>query len=198
MLNVAVSVLQKHDLTVEPVFGTLGRGGKLYDSHYPLLSFIVIPFAAMGLFAAGYSHLPAIYVVGVFAILLSTIIAALNVGATYYLARICLGASERRAIAAALVFGFGTLALRYSRSFCADPLLTLIATSVLILLFAERPRAFVLALLCALAVLAKPVGLLIGAAVFVYLALQQNYRAAFISGSGLAITASKENNGRFC
>src|SRR5260370_24195320 len=61
MLNVAVSVLQKHDLTVEPVFGTPGRGGKLYDGHYPLLSFVVIPFAAMGLFAAGYSHLPPIY-----------------------------------------------------------------------------------------------------------------------------------------
>jgi hypothetical protein len=178
MLNVAVSVLQKHDLTVEPVFGTPGRGGKLYDGHYPLLSFVVIPFAAIGLFVAAYSHLPTIYVVAVFAILLSTIIAALNVGATYYLARNRLGANERRAIAVALAFGFGTLALRYSRSFYADPLLTLIVTAALIALFAEKPRGLLLASLCGLAILAKPVGFLIAAGVFVYLVFQRNYRPA--------------------
>jgi hypothetical protein len=189
MLNVAVSVLQKHDLTVEPVFGTPGRGGKLYDGHYPLLSFVVIPFAALGLFAAGYSHLPAIYVVAVFAILLSTIIAALNVGATYNLARICLGATERRAVAAALAFGFGTLALRYSRSFYADPLLTLVTTAALIALFAENPRALLLAPLCGLAILAKPVGFLLAAGVFVYLVFQRNYLPAFISAFGSGIGA---------
>jgi hypothetical protein len=189
MLNVAVSVVQKHDITVEPPFGKQGRDGKLYAMWYPLLSFVAIPFAAAGLLGARYVHLPATYVVSVFAILLSTIISALNVGATYYLARSRLGASERRAVAAAVAFGFGTLALRYSRSFYADPLLTLITTAAMIALFADEPSAAILASLCGLAILAKPVGVLVSAAVFLYLAFQRKYRAAFVSAIGSAAGA---------
>jgi hypothetical protein len=191
MLNVSVSLIQKQDITVDPTFGQIGRGGKLYGMWYPLLSVVAIPFAAAGLVVAHYIHLPATYVVAVFGILLSTIIAALNVGATYYLARTRLGASETRAIASALCFGFGTLALRYSRSFYADPLLTLLTTGVLIAMFSEAPGCTVLALLCCLIILAKPVGVLVAAAAFLYLVTAGKRRPAFfvalgsIAGSGL-------------
>ncbi len=65
-----------------PAFGTIGRDGKYYSMWYPLLSFIAVPFAALGIFASHHIHLPEAYVVGLAAIVLSTIIAAANAGAT--------------------------------------------------------------------------------------------------------------------
>lgn len=189
MLRVAVSVVEKHSITVPAPFGVPGRGGQTYAIWYPLLSVVAIPFAAAGLLAARYAHLPSIYVVSVFAILLSTIIAALNVGATYYLARSRLGASHRRALAAALAFGFGTLALWYSRTFYADPLLALLVTLAMIVLFADEPSGALLALLCGLAILAKPVGVLLAPAAFLYLVVRRKYRTAFVSAAGAALGA---------
>jgi hypothetical protein len=190
MLNLGVSIAQNHSIAVDPAYGEPGRDGKFYSKWYPLLSFIAVPFVAAGLYLAEQTHLPAEYVAGVFAILLSTIIAALTVGATYYLARFRLGATERHALAAALGFGFGTLALRHSRSFYADPLLGLIVTLALILLLAEAPNAGALAILCGLAILAKPPGLLLGLAAILYLCLRRNYEATFLCGCGTALGAT--------
>jgi nicotinamide riboside transporter PnuC len=187
MLNVALSVVQKHDISVEPGFGAPGRGGKFYDIRYPLLPFLAIPFVAVGLFVAQHAHLPADYIVAIFAILLSTMICASTVGATYYLARERLGTSERRAVAASLVFGFATMALRQARSFYADPLVALLETVALIVMTAETPNAWLLACLCGLAILAKPTAVLVGIAAFTYLVLRRNYRAALISALGSAI-----------
>jgi hypothetical protein len=184
MLNVSVSLIQKHDITVDPTFGQMGRGGKFYGMWYPLLSLVAIPFAAVGLAVAHHVQLPATYVVAVFAVILSTIIAALNVGATYYLGRARLGASETRAIASAVFFGFGTLALRYSRSFYADPLLTLLTTGVLIAMFSQEPSYTVLAILSCLIILAKPVGVLVAAVAFLYLVIDGKRRAAFFVALG--------------
>jgi hypothetical protein len=186
-VNVALSVIQKHDISVEPGFGEPGRGGKFYDIRYPLLPFLAIPFVAAGLFVAQHAHLPAGYVVAVFAIVLSTMICASAVGATYYLARERLGASERRAIAAALVFGFATMALRQARSFYADPLVAFLTTLALIVMTAETPNAWFLACLCGLAILAKPPALLVGIAAFIHLALRRDYKAASISTIGSAV-----------
>jgi hypothetical protein len=186
-VNVALSVVQKHDISVEPGFGAPGRDGKFYDIRYPLLPFLAIPFVAVGLFVAHHAHLPAGYIVPVFAILLSTMICASTVGATYYLARERLGASERRAVAAALVFGFATMALHQARSFYADPLVALLATLALVVMTAEIPNAWLLASFCGLAILAKPTALLVGTAAFIHLALRRNYRAAFISALGSAV-----------
>jgi hypothetical protein len=127
MLNVAVSIVERHSIAVDPAFGTIGRGGQYYSMWYPLLSIIAIPFAALGIFTSRHIHLPEAYILGVDAIVLSTIIAAANAGATYWLAR-RLGVDKRFAAIAGIVFGFATLALRYSRSFYADPLLTFFVT----------------------------------------------------------------------
>ena len=190
MLNVAVSMVEKHDLTVEPELGEPGLDGKFYSKWYPLLSFLAVPFVAIGFWVARFTHLPSAYVAAVFAIVLSTIIAALTVGATYYLARSRLGASEQRSLAAALAFGFGTLALRHSRSFYADPLVALLVTLAVIALLSDKPNAWVLAFLSALAILAKPTGVLVGLTALIFLLSRREYRAALLSVVGsLAGTA---------
>lgn len=70
MVNVSVSSIRKHDITVDPEFRQMRRGG-------PLLSFVAIPFAAAGLVVA-HTRLPATYVVALFAVVLSTIIGAMK------------------------------------------------------------------------------------------------------------------------
>lgn len=182
MLNVAVSIVEEHNITVDPAFGAIGRDGKYYSMWYPLLSFIAVPFAALGIFTSHHIHLPEAYILGLAAILLSTIIAAANAGATYWLAR-RLGVDERFAPIAGIVFGFATLALRYSRSFYADPLLTFFVTLGIGLVL-ENESNFLLAACCALAILSKPPGLLFGVVVFCYAAIKRNWPQMFAAGIG--------------
>jgi hypothetical protein len=184
MLNASISLIQKHDWTVDPIYGQPGRNGKLYGMWYPLLSIVAVPFVAVGLVFARIAHLPPTYVAAVFAIFVSTIIAALNVGATYYLARESLGASEQSAILAGLCFGFCTLSLAYSRTFYADPLSTLVTILVLIAMFSETPNGPALFALCCLAILAKPVGVLVVGVVFLYLVFHRKYVAAAYATAG--------------
>jgi hypothetical protein len=185
MLNVAVSIVEHHDITVDPAFGTIGRNGKYYSMWYPLLSIIAIPFAALGIFISHDIHLPEAYVVGLAAIVLSTIIAAANAGATYWLAR-RLGAERHFAMLAGIVFGFGTLALRYSRSFYADPLLTFFVTLGIGLVL-ESECNFLLAAFCALAILSKPPGLLFGVVAFCYAAIKRNWPQTVAIGAGTTL-----------
>jgi hypothetical protein len=187
MLNVAVSVVENHDITVDPHFGTPGRGGKYYALWYPLLSAVAIPFAAAGIAAARHVHLPEPYVVAVAALLLSTIIAAANVAATAWLA-IRLGVSKLYAVYAGVVLGFCTLALRYARTFYADPLLTLIVT-VGIGLALEEGHEYALALCVALAILAKPPGIFFGAIVLAHALFTKRQKRAWAVFAGLAVGA---------
>ncbi|MGA8035985.1 MAG: hypothetical protein WA823_18415 [Candidatus Acidiferrales bacterium] len=117
------------------------------------------------------------YVAAAFAIFVSTIFGALNLGATYDLARESLKADERDAIAAGLCFGFCTLSLAYSRTFYADPRPTLVTVLILIVVFSESPNCLALLVLCCLAILAKPVEVLVAGVVFLYLVLHRKYRA---------------------
>ena len=182
MLNVAVSIVEQHSIAVDPAFGTIGRDGKYYSMWYPLLSIIAVPFAALGIFTSHHIHLPEAYILGLAAIVLSTIIAAANAGATYWLAR-RLGVDERFATIAGIVFGFATLALRYSRSFYADPLLTFFVTLGIGLVL-ENESNFLLAACCALAILSKPPGLLFGVVVFCYAAIKRNWPQTLAVGVG--------------
>ena len=182
MLNVAVSIVEHHEITVDPAFGTIGRDGKYYSMWYPLLSIIAIPFAALGMFISHHIHLPEAYVVGLAAIVLSTIIAAANAGATYWLSK-RLGVDDRFAPIAGIIFGFATLALRYSRSFYADPLLTFFVTLGIGLVLDDESD-FLLAACCALAILSKPPGLLFGVVAFCFAAIKRNWPQTFSIGVG--------------
>lgn len=185
MLRVAISIVTKHDLTVEAAYGMLGRGGKYYAIWYPLLSFIAIPFAAVGLFVAHQVHLPEIYVVQVFALLLSTIIATFNVAATYWLAK-RLGAAGRSAILAAVAYGFCTVAFTMSRTFYADPLLAFFVT-IGIGLALREVRGAGLASCCGLAILAKPTGIVLGITIVVYFLANRRYRELWSPALGMIV-----------
>ncbi|HSY59060.1 MAG TPA: hypothetical protein VK795_05830 [Terriglobales bacterium] len=95
-----------------------------------------------------------------------------------------LGGTERRSIAAAAFFGFGTLALFYSRSFYADPLLTLIVTLIFIAIFDDEPKAWAVLILCSLVIPAEPVGVFACGLAFLYLAYHRKRNAAIAAMIG--------------
>jgi hypothetical protein len=169
MLNVAVSVVQKHNITVDPGNGVLGRNGQYYSLWYPLLSFLSIPFVYLGLAASSVVKLPQSYIIELSALLLSALIAASNVVVTAWLA-LRLGATLHSATLAGIVYGFCTLAITYARNFYADPLLALTVGLALCLAFGEDNirNLFGAASCCALAILAKPTGIVLAPVLFFY------------------------------
>jgi hypothetical protein len=162
MLAVSVSLSTNGSFAVPPWFGILGRNGHYYSGWYPLLSIVALPFVGPGLLIARLFHLPANFVAGVCALTLSPLLVA---GTSYLTALLAyrLGASAKNALIAALGFAFGTISLVYAREFFAEPLLALLTVWAIFLEVGgtrhERNGASVLA---ALAVLAKPSGIVVG------------------------------------
>lgn len=169
MLNVAVSIVQKHNITVDPGNGVLGRNGQYYSLWYPLLSFLSIPFVYVGLAVSALVKLPQPYIIELSALLLSVLIAASNVIVTAWLA-LRLGSTPDRAVLAGIVYGFCTLAITYARNFYADPLLALCVGLGLCFAFGEdnAPNLLGTASCCALAILAKPTGIVLAPVLFFY------------------------------
>ncbi len=162
MLSVSVSLLTNGSFAVPPWFGFIGRNGHYYSGWYPLLSVVALPFVGPGLLIARLFHLPANFAAGACALTLS----ALLVAGTSYLTTLLahrLGASARNALIAGLGFAFGTIGLVYAREFFAEPLLALLTVWAIFLEVGgsrhERNGASVLS---ALAVLAKPSGIVVG------------------------------------
>ncbi|HLK85074.1 MAG TPA: hypothetical protein VKT27_01085 [Candidatus Binataceae bacterium] len=160
MIAVAESLATGHGFSVASAgLGAPGRCGLYYSKWYPLLSVLAAPPAALGVLVSRRLGLPQHYVAAVFAVTLSPIIAAATVLLVAMVAR-RLGASKRGALLAALAFGFGTIAMTYSREFFADPLLALITIAGIY--FALNDSVGAAALSAALAVLAKPTGIVLG------------------------------------
>lgn len=170
MLSVAHSVVLHHNISVPADLGRAGRGGQIYSRWYPLQSFLAVPFVAIGALGAHWLHLPSYYLEAICA----TILVALCTAATIPLVGLIaleLGSTPQGAYIAALSYAFGTIALVYVRSFYAEPLLTfLIAASVYLVLRRDNRSAIP----AALAVLAKPPGLLVGPILSAYLLLKRH------------------------
>jgi Dolichyl-phosphate-mannose-protein mannosyltransferase len=179
MLAVAESLVARHSTAiVSPLLGMTGRGGAIYSTWYPLLSFLAVPFVAAGMLAAHALHLPAHYVDAACAQLLSALISGATLAFVWGIARE-IGASARGAWLAAVSYGFATIALVYARTFYAEPLLSFLTAAALYFAIAGSARAsrrpiwlwalWLCAIFSALAILAKPTGIVVGPVLAAYL-----------------------------
>jgi Dolichyl-phosphate-mannose-protein mannosyltransferase len=111
---------------------------------------------------------------------------ALTVGLVYLLA-ISLGGVGIGAWLAAISYGFGTIALVYTRDFYADPLLALLVAYGLLITF-RKHTSWTIVVVTALAVLAKPTGIILGPALSVYLLWRERrYLLSLLPSLGSAI-----------
>ena len=176
MLAVSESLVTHHSFAVPPDLGMPGRDGHFFSQWYPLLSILAVPFVAAATQAAHVLRLPAHYVAAICALVLP----ALFTGVTSALVALIsqqLGSSRRGAFLAALTYAFGTIALVYARTFYAEPLLALLTAASLYLVLAGSPSRIAWAgALAALAVLAKPTGIVVGAVLTAYLLLSKKSR----------------------
>jgi hypothetical protein len=167
MLMVADSIVTRHDITVPAALGVLGRNGLIYSTWYPLQSVLAVPVVALSVKASALLHLPLHYLESPAALTLSVLYTALTVPLVYFLA-IALRASEKAAWLAGVTYGFGTIAMTYTREFYADPLQALLMAVGLLLAFHQRAWWKILCV-AALAILAKPTGIILGPILSAYL-----------------------------
>ncbi len=161
MLVLAESIVRHGTIAVPATLGKVGRGGLHYSIWYPLLSIMALPLVATGDMMARLFHLPPHYTAGIWALMLNALLTAATATVTGLLA-LRLGASRERALTSALAFAFGTVAMVYSRSFFADPLLALITVSGIYLAVDNGRHSASIILISAMAVLAKPTGVVLG------------------------------------
>lgn len=163
MLALAESVAAHFSIILPPdASGIIGRGGHLYSMWYPLLSFLAVPFVLAGMALAHLLHLPSHFVSAVCALTLESFIAGAT-SALVALLAMRLGASRRGAWLAAMAYGFGTIALCYARCFYCEPLLGLLTIAGILLAIAHSKGRLPWIVACtALAVLAKPPGVILG------------------------------------
>lgn len=184
MLEVAHSIVTKHNVTVAS--GDVGRDGRSFSRWYPLQSLFAVPVVWFAVKASIVFHLPVHYVESFAATLLPALYTALTVALVYVLA-VFLGAEELGAWLAAVVYGFGTIALVYTRDFYADPLLALLVVLGFLLVFRTQPSWLVLPITL-LAVLAKPSGIVLGPVLSVYLFWRtRRFWLSLLPGLGTAI-----------
>ncbi len=179
MLAVAESLVAHHSLNVPPDLGMAGRGGLFFGKWYPLQSLLAVPFVAAGTAAAHLLHLPPHYVAAIFSLVLPVAFTAATTALVALIA-LQLGSSWEGALLAAMTYAFGTVAMVYARSFYAEPLLALLTAASICLVFGGSPRQVVWAgLLCGMAVLAKPTGIVVGPVLAMYLLAPK--RSPFLS-----------------
>jgi hypothetical protein len=178
MVAVAESLVTGHGFTVANAgLGVPGVHGLYYSMWYPLQSILAAPLVAIGVYLSRAVNLPQHYVAAMFALMLSTLIGAATALTVASLGR-RLGASSRGCVAAALAFAFGTIALVYSRAFFADPLLALL--SVAGICFALDRKAGCASATAALAILAKPTGIVLGPCIAAYLICRRSGLAKWL------------------
>ena len=169
MLAVAESLVVNHDVSVPQGLGSVGSDGRVYSNWYPLLSLLSLPFVAVAYLCSHLLNLPFHYLAAIFASLIQVPLTAATAGLVALLA-LELGATRCGAWLAALSFSLGTIALVYVRTFFAEPLLAFLITFSLYLVFRSTPRAiFASGFMTALAVLAKPTGIVAGPILSAYL-----------------------------
>lgn len=169
MLAVSESLVTHHGFTVPEGLGTPGVGGRLYSHWYPLISVLNVPFAYLALLASRITHQPFHYLAAIFALPLMGVLTAATAGLVAQLAR-RLGATPPGAWLAAVGFCLGTVALAYGRTFYAEPLLACMVIAAVYFTFGLTLRGILLgSFFAALAMLAKPAGVMVGPILVAYL-----------------------------
>lgn len=188
MLAVSESIVVHHSLTVPAGLGIAGRGGRIYSTWYPLLSVLAIPFVYVASIASRISGLPLHYVAAVFALILPGVFTAAT-ACVVALLSVRIGSTWRGAWIASLCYLAGTIALAYARTFFADPLLAFLTVFALYLTLGRTPKEiFAAAGLTALAVLAKPTGVIVGPILSAYLlAKRVSWRWSLLPGAGTVL-----------
>jgi hypothetical protein len=176
MLAVSESLVVNHDVSVPPGLGLQGADGRVYSAWYPLLSFLAVPTVALAFVCSHFLNLPFHYLAAVFSSIIQVPLTAVTAGLVVLLS-LELGATRRGAWLAAVSFAIGTIALVYARTFFAEPLLAFLVTFSLYLVFRLTPRAILVSgFLTALAVLAKPTGIIVGPILSAYLLAKGGHR----------------------
>lgn len=185
MLQVADSLATRHSFAIPAGFSREGRNGQNFSPWYPLQSILAVPVVAVAAKASSVAHLPLHYIESFSASLLPTFYTAVTI-ALVYLISLSLGSAEIGAWLAAMIYGFCTIALVYTRDFYADPLLALLVALAFLLVFQET-TSWVIALVTAMAVLAKPSGVVLGPALSAYLFWRtRRFWASLLPGLGTA------------
>jgi hypothetical protein len=190
MLAVSESLVTHRGFTVPETLGSPGVGGRIYSHWYPLLSVLAVPFAYLALELSRITHLPFHYLAALLSLPLMGVFTAGTAGLVVLLAR-RLGASDKGAWIAAVCLCIGTVALAYGRTFFAESLLAFLTVAAVYFTFGLSLRDILLgASFVALAILAKPTGIVIGPILAVYLLCKGvSFRRAILplSGTGIGI-----------
>lgn len=169
MLAVSESIVSTHSVDVPPGLGSPGRGGHFYSNWYPLLSLVALPLVMAARVLGMALHLPFHYLAAALACSIQVPLTAVTAGLVVLIST-QLGATVSAAWLAGIVYGVGTIAMVYVRTFFAEPLLAFLVALGLYLAFQTSTRSiFVCGLVTALAVLAKPPGIFLGPVLSVYL-----------------------------
>lgn len=169
MLDVSESLVTHRGFTVPEGLGTPGVGGRIYSHWYPLISVLNAPFAYLALLASRVMHQPFHYLAAIFALPMMGVLTAVTAGLVALLAK-RLGATARGAWLAAVSFCLGTAALAYGRTFYAEPLLACTVIAAVYFTFELTLRGILLgSAFAALAMLAKPTGIIAGPILVAYL-----------------------------
>jgi hypothetical protein len=175
MFAVAESIVTGGSMAVPPGQGVIGREGRYYSPWYPLLSLVLVPFAAVGQVLASVVSLPRHYLAGAAALIFPSMLISANALMTIALA-LRLGTSVKGALWSGLAFVFGTIALVDAREILADPLLALLTAVIIYLALADSKnfRTVTIGVVSTLAVLAKPTGLIVGPAAAAFILMRQH------------------------
>jgi hypothetical protein len=186
MLAVADSLVTHHNVTVPAGLGLEGKDGQTYSPWYPLQSVLAVPVVAVAVKASSVFHLPVHYVESLSITVLPALYTALTVPIVFFIS-MSIGSYESGAWLAAITYGFGTIALVYTRDFYADPLLALLFALGILLAFRQNTPS-VIVLVAALAVLAKPTGIILGPILSVYLFWKtRRFWLSLLPGVGSAV-----------
>ncbi|MEO0867112.1 MAG: hypothetical protein AAFY17_01455 [Cyanobacteria bacterium J06642_11] len=174
MLNMSRSLIEKGNFSIPAgTGGVQGPDGQFYSIRYPLLPIVAIPFVWIGITVGNALNLPLQYTAGTCGLVLNIMLTAATAVLVYAIT-LQLGGQRRGAFIAAVGYSFGTAAMVYAREFFAEPLLGFIITLCLYLAFGQsRWGHWGTGILAALAIAAKPAGILLGPVIAGYFLLRR-------------------------
>lgn len=174
VLKVAYALVTEHSFSLPAgAEGMEGANGQHYSIRYLLLPIVITPLVAIGVALSSWLGLPALSTAAVLAVVSSVLFTTATTVLVALLA-LKLGSTKPGAYVAALAYAFGTIALTYAQTLFSEPLLAFLTVACVYLAFGQTRRAWMQSsLFAALAILAKPTGIVIGPVVAFYFWLKR-------------------------
>lgn len=174
VLKVAYALVTEHSFSLPAGAESMeGTNGQHYSIRYLLLPIVITPLVAIGVALSSWLGLPALSTAAVLAVVSSVLFTTATTVLVALLA-LKLGSTKPGAYVAALAYAFGTIALTYAQTLFSEPLLAFLTIACVYLAFGQTRRAWMeSSLFAALAILAKPTGIVIGPVVAVYFWLKR-------------------------